>query len=123
MKRHQRRNLKKQAQTILFCAVLIWATFNAIASGAAMAFQPATAPSVLDGYEDVVVYNGYAYGTSADGGEAIASKATGEWKLSCAFSHHLSNQELLGPCGLPIGTARHMKVLRKKGINHELFVS
>ena len=123
MKRYQKRNLKRQAQTILFCAVLIWAVFNAIASGAAMALQPAIAPNILDSYADVVIYNGYAYGASADGGEAIASKATGKWQLSCAFDHHLSNHELLGTCGLPIGTARHMKVLRKKGMNHELFVS
>ena len=123
MKSSSRENIKKQVQAVIFCAVLIWAIINMIASSAAMAFQPDTAPSILDSYEDVIIYNGYAYGTSANGAEAIASEANGEWKLSCAFDHHLSNQELLGPCGLSIGTARHMKVLRKKGMNHELFVS
>jgi len=123
MKIHQREDMQKRVQAVIFCAVLIWAVINVIASGAALAFQPATAPSILDSYADVVIYNGYAYGTSADGGEAIASKASGKWQLSCAFDHHLSNRELLKSCGLTIGTARHMKVLRKKGMNHELFVS
>lgn len=88
-----------------------------------MAFQSEKTPSVLADYEDVVLYEGYAYGLSASGGEAIAHEEAGQWKLVCQAGHHLVGSELLGECGIPIGTARHLRVLQKKGMSHELYVS
>lgn len=122
MKLHQQKRLKIQAQAIAFCAVLIWMVVSAVAAVPAMAFQPEGTPTILVGYENVSLYDGYAYGSSASG-EAIAKKEDGLWKIVCKAGHHLTSSELLNECGVSIGTARHLRVLQKGGMNHEMYVA
>ena len=119
---YSRISYKVKAQIIVFCAALIWAMISVISAGVAAAFEPAPTPSVLDAYDNVSIYNDYAYGSSA-AGEAIAYKRAGKWELSCQVNHHLSSKELLEQCNVPIGTARHLRVLQHNEWNHEIFVS
>lgn len=122
MKSPQHRRIRIRAQAIAFCAVLIWMIISAISAVPAMAFQPEKTPTVLADYENVSIHDGYAYGSSASR-EAIAQKEDGQWKVLCKAGHHLTKSELLGECGISIGTARHLRVLQKKGMSHEMYVS
>lgn len=123
MKHYQKKRIKVQAQTILFCAAAIWMLVSALAAVPAIAFQPQHSPDVLASYEDVATYQGYAYASSESGKEAISHKIEGRWEIVCQSDHHFTGFELLEKCNVPIGTARHLKVLKHKGMSHTMYVA
>jgi len=96
---------------------------SALAAVPAIAFQPQHSPDVLASYEDVATYQGYAYASSESGKEAISHKIEGRWEIVCQSDHHFTGFELLEKCNVPIGTARHLKVLKHKGMSHTMYVA
>jgi invasion protein IalB len=122
MKYQIKRNLKRQAQAILFCAIAMWMLASGLATLPAMAHDPVP-PSILEPYSDVVMYDGYAYGTAENGQEAIAQQDGGDWKILCQSDRTFSAHELMDQCNVQIGSARHLKVLKRKGLSHDLYIS
>ena len=122
MKYQAKRNIKRQVQAILFCAIAMWMLVNGLASLPAMA-HPLLPPSVLEAYSDLVMYNGYVYGTDAEGREAIAYENSGSWDVVCSSDSHFSGVDLVDKCEIPIGSARHLKVLKHKGMSHDMYVA
>lgn len=123
MKRQQQRRVRRQAQAILFCAILIWMAASFIAAVPAMAFQPQRSPDGLADYEDVATYQDYAYASSTSGREAVSHKVAGKWEMVCQSDRLFTGFELIEKCSVPIGTARHLKVLKQKGISHQMYVA
>ena len=124
MKHYQKKRIKVQAQTILFCAACIWMLVSALAAVPTMAFQPMRSPDILSSYEDIVTYMDYAYASSEAGNEAISHmNSHKKWEVLCQSDRHFSGFELIERCNVPIGTARHLKVLKHKGMSHEMYVA
>lgn len=123
MKKQQKIRIRRQAQAILFCSILVWMAASFIAAVPAMAFQPQHSPDSLASYEDVAIYQGYAYASSVSGEEAVSHKVDGKWEMVCQSDHHFTGFELLEKCSVPIGTARHLKVLKHKGMSHQMYVA
>ena len=123
MKKQQKRRIRQQAQAILFCSILVWMAASFIAAVPAMAFQPQQSPDVLAGYEDVATYQDYAYASSKSGEEAVSHKVGGRWEIVCQSDRLFTGFELLEKCSVPIGTARHLKVLKHKGMSHQMYVA
>lgn len=123
MKKQQKRRVTKQAQAILFCSVLIWIAASFIAALSAMAFHSDTQPAIFQDYASVVRYRDYAYASEGpQNAEAIAHKESGTWQLLCEASTPISGMSLVQKCEVPIGTARHLKILNHKGMSHNLVV-
>jgi hypothetical protein len=122
MKYQIKRSLKRQAQAILFCAISMWMLASGVATLPAMAHDPVP-PSILEPYSGVVMYDGYAYGTAENGQEVIAQQNGGDWQILCQSDHTFSAGELVDQCKIPTGSARHLKVLKRKGLSHDLYVS
>ncbi|PZO22619.1 MAG: hypothetical protein DCF25_02325 [Leptolyngbya foveolarum] len=123
MRKQRQRRIRQQAQAILFCSILVWMAASFIAAVPAMAFQPQQSPDVLTDYEDVATYQDYAYASSASGEEAVSHKVGGKWEMVCQSDRLFTGFELIEKCSIPIGTARHLKVLKHKGMSHQMFVA
>ena len=123
MKKQQKRRIRQQAQAILFCSILVWMAASFIAAVPAMAFQPQHSPDILASYEDVATYQDYAYASSKSGEEAVSRKVGGKWEIVCQSDRPFTGFELLEKCSVPIGTARHLKVLKHKGMSHQMYVA
>jgi hypothetical protein len=119
--RSLRAKLKIELSAILFLGVLIWMTIALLFEVPAMAFHTPRTHSILQGYESVVRYEHYAYGTRGTK-EAVAHEEHGIWKILCESDAHLKGVDIVNQCQVPVGIARHLKVLQTSGINHELFV-
>ena len=118
----QRRRIKQKFQDILFSAVLVWMAASFLAAFPAMAMRPQAAPSILSEYERVETYRGYAYGLEGKHGSvAISTKGTDDqWMLLCKADKPMSGMDILRNCDVPIGIARHLRVLSHKGMAHDL---
>lgn len=118
----QRRRIRQRLETILFSAVLVWMAASFLVSIPAMAMHPQAMPTILSNYERVETYKGYAYGLEGEGGKvAIATKGAGkEWTLLCKADQPMSGMDILRNCDVPIGIARHLRVLSHKGMAHDL---
>ena len=88
-----------------------------------MAFHSTATPTILSSYEDVALYSNYAYASSESGKEAIAHKVDDQWAIVCQSNSHFKGRELVNQCDVPIGIARHLKVLKHNGMSHELYVA
>ena len=123
MRKQQKRRIRQQAQAILFCSILVWMAASFIAAVPAMAFQPETKPTVFHDYASVVRYQEYAYASEGPrGAEAIAHKENGSWQILCEASTPMSGIDLVQNCDLPVGMARHLKVLSHEGMSHDIVV-
>lgn len=123
MKRYQKKRVVVQAKTILFCAALIWMAVSFLAAVPAMAFQTPETPEVLQGFEHIVEYQDYAYASSSEA-EAVAYRENGgKWQILCQHSGQMKTIELVNRCQVPAAIARHLKVLSKAGVNHEIFMA
>lgn len=122
MKRYQKKRIVVQAKTILFCAALIWMAVSFLAAVPAMAFQTPRTPEVLQGFEHIAEYQDYAYASSSEA-EAVAYKENGKWQILCQQSGRFKTIELVTQCQVPTVIARHLKVLSKSGVSHEMFVA
>ena len=123
MKKHQKRRIRQQAQAILFCSILVWMAASFIAAVPAMAFQPEPKPALFYDYASVVRYQEYAYASEGPKGvEAIAHKENGSWKIRCEASTPMSGINIVQQCAVPVGIARHLKVIGHKGMSHDLVV-
>ena len=123
MKLRQRRRIKQRLQTLLFGSVLVWMTASFIAAVPAMALHQQTIPNVLGEYARVESYRGYAYGLEGTyGAEAIAKEENGTVKLLCKASSAMSAVDLVQKCNVPIGIARHLRVLSHKNMAHDIVV-
>ena len=124
MKKKQKNRLKKQAQVILFCSVLIWMAVNFLSAIPAMAFHPKAVPSIFAEYDIVATYKGYSYASEGpQGNAAVAFKQNGLEKIQCKLSSTPTGIELVQKCEVPISIARHLKVLGHKGMSHDLVVA
>lgn len=123
MKKQRQRRIRQQAQAILFCSILVWMAASFIAAVPAMAFQPETKPTAFHDYASVVRYQEYAYALEGpQGAEAISHKENGKWQILCEASAPMSGMNIVQQCEVPVGVARHLKVLNHKGMSHDLVV-
>ena len=121
MKSRQKRLAKQRLQALLFCSVLVWMAASFIAAVPAMAMHSQATPSIFSSYARVETYKGYAYALEgAQEEEAIAKKENNTWKVLCTASFHMSGVDLLQKCDVPIGIARHLRVLSHKGMSHDI---
>ena len=120
----QKRRIRQRLQALLFCAVLLWMATSFVAAIPAMAMNTPTAPSIFSGYVRVETYQGYAYALEGDQGkEAIAVKDNNQWQLLCIAPSHMSAVDLVQDCNVPVGIARHLRVLSHKGMAHDIVLA
>lgn len=121
MKLRRKRLIKQRLQALLFCSVLAWMAASFIAAVPAMAMHSQATPSIFSSYARVETYQGYAYALEgAQDGEAIALEENNSWKVLCTASFHMSAVDLVQKCNVPIGIARHLRVLSHKGMSHDI---
>ncbi|KPQ33313.1 MAG: hypothetical protein HLUCCA11_18950 [Phormidesmis priestleyi Ana] len=124
MKLRQKRRIRQRLQTLLFGSILIWMVASFIAAVPARALHRQSAPDILSEYARVESYRGYVYGLEgADGAEAIAKEENGTTKLLCKAASAMSAVDLVQACGVPIGIARHLRVLSHKDMAHDIVVT
>lgn len=125
MNLRQRRQIRQRLQTLLFGSVLVWMAASFIAAVPAMALHtPATTHSIFNEYARVETYRGYAYALEGDGEqEAIAIKENNSWRVLCTASSHMSAVDLVQSCNVPMGIARHLRVLSHKGMTHSIVLA
>ena len=119
----QKRRIRQRLQVLLFCAVLVWMAASFVAAIPAMAMNTPTAPNIFSDYARVETYQGYAYALEGNQEkEAIAVKDNNQWQVLCAAAARMSAIDIVQKCGVPIGIARHLRVLSHKGMAHDIVV-
>ena len=120
----QKRRIKQRLQTLLFCAALVWMAASFLTAVPAMAMHPQTTPSILSSYARVETYQSYAYALEGNkASEAVSKKENGEWKLLCTAASPMRGVDLVQDCNVPIGIARHLRVLSHKGMAHDMVLA
>ena len=120
----QKRRIRQRLQALLFCAVLVWMAASFIAAIPAMAMNTPATLSVFSDYARVETYQGYAYALEGkQGEEAIAVKDSNQWQVLCTAPSRMSAVDLVQNCNVPIGIARHLRVLSHKEIAHDIVLA
>ena len=107
----------------MFCSIFIWMATSFIAAIPAMAFHPEPVQNAFSEYGIVANYRGYTYASEGpNGGATVVSKQDGDLEILCKLKATPTGIELVQKCEVPIGIARHLKVLGHKGMSHDLVV-
>lgn len=94
-----------------------------IATVPAMAFHTDAIADTFAEYSIVANYKGYTYASEGPEGSAIvALKRDKDLEISCKLETTPTGIELVQKCNVPVGIARHLKVLGHKGMSHDIVV-
>lgn len=119
---YRTQRIKVQAQALVFCAACIWMLTSVLSALPAMALHTQSSPNV-SGYPDVATYSDYAYASAPEGAEVLVHKENSQWIVLCQSKQPLKGIELIERCHVPTAIARHLKVLKHKGMNHEIYLA